>query len=52
MIGKVTSVLISLNRNQPLNSEKYSFIRKEGGAFPYDVGVYSIAGMLSPALDQ
>lgn len=47
MIGKVTSVLISLNRNQPLNSEKYSFIRKEGGAFPYDVGVYSIAGMLS-----
>lgn len=47
MIGKVTSVLVSLNRNQPLNSEKYGFIRREGGAFPYDVGVYSIAGMLS-----
>lgn len=47
MIGKVTSVLVSMNRNQPLNSEKYGFIRREGGAFPYDVGVYSIAGMLS-----
>lgn len=47
MIGKATSCLISCNRNQPLNSEKYGFIRHAGGAFPYDVGVYSIAGILS-----
>ena len=47
MIGRVTSVLVSNNRNQPLASEFYPFLRNPGGGFAYDVGIYSIAAMLS-----
>lgn len=47
MIGTVTSCMVSINRNQSLNSEIYTFIRKPGGAFPYDVGVYHIAALLT-----
>lgn len=47
MIGKVTSCLVSINRNQSLNSEIYRFIRTNGGAFPYDVGIYYVSAMLA-----
>lgn len=47
LIGDVTSCFASLNRNQAIASEKFEFIRFNGGAFPYDVGVYYVSAMLS-----
>lgn len=47
LIGKVTSCFASINRNQSLNSEIFRFIRNNGGAFPYDVGIYFVAAMLA-----
>lgn len=47
MIGTISSGIAVINRNQPLNSEYYTFLRGEGGSLPYDVGVYYIAALLS-----
>lgn len=46
-IGEVTSVLASVNRNHPICSERFEFIKHEGGSFPYDVGVYYITAILA-----
>ena len=45
-IGQVTSCRASINRNQSLNSETYRFLQHQGGAFPYDIGIYYIAALL------
>ena len=47
MIGEVTSVQVCVNRNQPLNSEFFRFLRGEGGALPYDVGIYYVGALLA-----
>lgn len=47
MIGKITSCVASINRNQSLNSEIFRFLRGNGGALPYDVGIYYIATLLT-----
>ena len=47
LIGKVTSVVACINRNQCLNSETYRFLRNNGGALPYDVGIYYVGAMLA-----
>lgn len=47
MIGTISSGIAVINRNQPLNSEYYTFLRSEGGSLPYDVGVYYIGALLS-----
>ncbi len=46
MIGTVTSVDVSVNRNQLLNSEIFRFLRGNGGALPYDAGIYYVAALL------
>lgn len=46
MIGDVTSCLVSINRDQNLNSELFRFLRSEGGAIPYDVGIYYVQALL------
>lgn len=46
LIGDVTSCLVSINRDQNLNSELFRFLRNEGGAIPYDVGIYYIQALL------
>ena len=40
LIGKPTSCVACINRNQALNSEGFRYIRYTGGSFPYDIGVY------------
>ena len=45
LIGEVTSCVASVNRNQPLNSEFFRFLRGNGGALPYDVGIYYVAAL-------
>ncbi len=47
MIGKVTGGVVSINRNQNLNSELFTFLQDVGGALPYDVGIYYIATLVS-----
>ena len=47
LIGDVTSCIVSINRNQGLNSEIFRFLRGGGGALPYDVGIYYIASLLT-----
>ena len=47
MIGDVTSVQVSVNRSQALNSEFFRFLRGPGGALPYDVGIYYIGALLA-----
>ncbi|MBR1820249.1 MAG: Gfo/Idh/MocA family oxidoreductase [Clostridia bacterium] len=47
LIGEVTSCFAAVNRNQPIASEKFGFIRFAGGSFPYDVGVYYVTALLS-----
>lgn len=46
LIGDVTSCVVSINRDQNLNSERFRFLRGEGGALPFDVGIYYIASLL------
>lgn len=46
LIGDVTSVIVSINRNQGLNSERFRFLRGNGGALPYDVGIYYVTSLL------
>ena len=47
LIGDITSVQVKINRNQSLNSEAFRFLRGEGGALPYDVGIYYIGALLA-----
>ena len=47
LIGDVTSCVVSINRAQALNSEKFRFLRGGGGALPYDVGIYYVASLLT-----
>ncbi len=47
LIGKPTSCVACINRNQALNSEGYRYIRYTGGSFPYDIGVYYMTALLS-----
>lgn len=47
LIGKPTSCIAAINRNQALNSEGYPYIRYTGGSFPYDIGVYYMTALLS-----
>ena len=47
MIGEVTSVHASINRDQALNSEYFRFLRGEGGSLPYDVGVYYAGALIA-----
>lgn len=47
LIGRVTSVRAAINRSQALNSELFGYIRKPGGGFAYDVGVYYLTALLS-----
>lgn len=47
LIGDVTSCVVSINRNQNLNSERFRFLRGNGGALPYDVGIYYVAALLT-----
>ena len=49
MIGTVTSVQAKINRNQPLNSETFRFLRNDGGSLPCDVGIYYIGAILALA---
>ena len=46
-IGDVTSVSAHINRNQTLNSETFRFLRGDGGALPYDVGIYYVGALLT-----
>ena len=46
-IGSVTSVSAHINRSQALNSETFRFLRGEGGALPYDVGIYYVGALLA-----
>ena len=48
LIGRPTSCQAAINRNQPLNSEKFHYMLGSGGSFPYDVGVYYVTALLSP----
>lgn len=47
LIGDVTSVVVSINRAQMLNSERFRFLRGNGGALAFDVGIYYIASLLT-----
>ncbi|MBR1497408.1 MAG: Gfo/Idh/MocA family oxidoreductase [Oscillospiraceae bacterium] len=47
LIGDVTSVSVHINRNQALNSETFRFLRGDGGALPYDVGIYYVGALLT-----
>lgn len=47
MIGKVTSGVAVINRNQVQNSEYFTFLRGDGGSLPFDVGVYYIGALLA-----
>jgi len=47
LIGDVTSCLVSVNRNQNLNSEIFRFLRNKGGELPHDVGIYYIQSLLT-----
>ncbi|MBE5814307.1 MAG: Gfo/Idh/MocA family oxidoreductase [Clostridiales bacterium] len=46
LIGEVTSCVVSINRDQNLNAERFRFLRSEGGCLPYDVGIYYIQALL------
>lgn len=47
MIGEVTSCTVRVNRNQSLNAEICKFLREDGGALAYDVGIYYVAALLT-----
>lgn len=46
LIGDVTSCVVSINRDQNLNAERFGFLRGKGGALPYDVGIYYVQALL------
>ena len=45
LIGDVTGCVAAVNRNQSLNSEYFRFLQGDGGALPYDVGIYYVAAL-------
>ncbi len=47
LIGTPTSCVVSVNRNQGLNSELYRFLRGAGGGLPFDMGVYYVQALLT-----
>lgn len=47
LTGKITSGIVSVTRNQNLNSETFKFLQKPGGAIPYDVGIYYIGALVA-----
>ena len=47
LAGEITSGLVSVTRNQNLNSESFKFLQKNGGAIPYDVGIYYIGALVA-----
>ena len=47
LVGRITSGIVSVTRDQNLNSETFKFLQKEGGAIPYDVGIYYIGAMVA-----
>lgn len=47
LIGRVTSGFVCVKRNQLLNSEVFRFLQKDGGAIPYDVGIYYIGALIA-----
>ena len=47
LIGDVTSGFVSVNRDQNLMSEVFRFLQNEGGAVPYDVGIYYIGALIA-----
>ena len=47
LVGDITSGVVSINRNQNQNSEFYRFLQKNGGAIPYDVGIYYIGALIA-----
>ncbi len=47
LIGQVTSAQVCINRNQLLNSELFRFLKNDGGALPYDVGIYYIGTLIT-----
>ena len=47
LIGDITSGFVSVNRNQNLCAEIFTFLQGEGGAVPYDVGIYYIGALIA-----
>ncbi len=47
LVGQITSGVVSVTRNQNLNSETFKFLQKDGGAIPYDVGIYYIGALVA-----
>ncbi|MBQ6173029.1 MAG: Gfo/Idh/MocA family oxidoreductase [Clostridia bacterium] len=47
LVGDITSGLVSVTRNQNLNSESFKFLQKAGGTLPYDVGIYYIGALIA-----
>ena len=45
MIGRVTSAVVTASRDQSLNAEVYRFLRENGGAFPWDIGIYALSAL-------
>lgn len=47
LVGTITSGFVSITRSHLLNSELYRFLQAEGGALPYDVGIYYIGALVA-----
>ncbi|WP_051656445.1 Gfo/Idh/MocA family protein [Butyrivibrio sp. AE3004] len=47
LIGGITSGFVSVNRDQCLMSELFRFLQQEGGAIPYDAGIYYIGALIT-----
>lgn len=47
LVGSITSGMVSVTRNQSLNSERFKFLQKAGGTLPYDVGIYYIGALIA-----
>lgn len=47
LTGQITSGFVTVTRNQNLNSEAFKFLQKDGGAIPYDVGIYYIGALIT-----
>lgn len=47
LIGEITSVQATINRNQLMNSEVFRVLRGAGGQLPYDLGIYYVATLLA-----
>lgn len=47
LIGQATSCQVCINRDQTLNAEVFRMLRGNGGALPYDVGIYYVGALLA-----